>query len=174
MVSGTLIRCRSRAVMGSEGGTSRLLCVPSSGRACRLANEPLSNPLELFFWPSVLLGASPPPGELLLAGTETDKVAAAKLAAIRRRAHPQLKNGPAGRVVILFGPRAQIAPQALRAARIAQREMIPDRGRIPVRALPATQRINAHDGCQPFAGAAQLRNPKLSRSALGTSAAGHF
>ena len=114
------------------------------------------------------------PREALLAGAKAGKIASAEIAAVRSCAETQFHYCHGGRMVILFGPRAQFQPEAFRAAGIADRRQIPNRGVEAIFTLAAAKRKNPNDTAEPCPDAAYLRKTEMFRSALRTGNKSHF
>ena len=85
------------------------------------------------------------PGVLFLTRAETGEIAAAGGAPVGSGAAAQQDYGPAGRVIVLFAPGAQILAVAARAAGEFPGSVGPDAGP-PARTAPAAaQRINSEE-----------------------------
>ena len=110
-----------------------------------------------------------PPGEPLLAFTETGEVAAAGRAPVRRGAQAQQNARPAGRVIVLLAPGGEFLAIAARTARIFPCAVLPNTG-LPARAAtPAPQWILADQSAQLLSKPVTVRHAYIAGAALRAS-----
>ena len=123
--------------------------------------------------PALRLFAMATPGESLFAGAEAGEITATEFAAVGRGAETKFQDGPAGWIVILLGPGAELQAQTSRAAGITNRGKAPDGGFKTVLALTAAERKNSEQTPEALTESTNPGNAQLFRSALRTEDNGH-
>src|ERR1700716_3136671 len=98
----------------------------------------------------------------------------AGIAAVRKRAHPQLEDDTKRRTIIAFRPFAEIRPHAFRTARIADQRRPPERREEALPAMPATERKDAQHTAEPFGESAHCRGSDVLLPAVGAASEGHL